>query len=233
MNRRSFYDAVRDSLFDGRLSPSQVEGIEALVDVFEQKPGFDRRWFAYILATAYHETARTMQPIEEYGKGKGRPYGKPDPQTGKTYYGRGYVQLTWKYNYEKMGKKLSVDLVNNPPLALEPDVAARIAFDGMVSGDFTGVKLAKVFDKNRSDWYQARKIINGLDRASDVANYGRKFYAAILTATDPALAARTLDPMPDPEALAQPRAVAGPEGAREYSEEDAAIIAEFLGRPRH
>lgn len=232
MNRRSFYDAVRDSLFGGRLSPSQVEGMESLIDVFETKPGFDRRWFAYILATTYHETARTMQPIEEYGKGRGRPYGRPDPQTGKAYYGRGYVQLTWKYNYEKMGRKLGVDLVNNPQLALDPDIAARIAFDGMVAGDFTGVKLAKVFDKNRSDWYQARRIINGLDRANDVATYGRKCYAAILAATDDSLAARTLDPMPDPEATAQPRAAVGLAGAAERSEEEAAIIAEFLSGPR-
>ncbi len=232
MNRRSFYDTVRDSLFGGRLSPSQVDGMESLIDVFEGKPGFDRRWFAYILATTYHETDRTMQPIEEYGKGRGRPYGRPDPRTGKTYYGRGYVQLTWKYNYEKMGKKLGVDLVNSPQLALNPDIAARVAFDGMVAGDFTGVKLSNFFDQNRSDWYQARKIINRLDRANDVATYGRKYYAAILAATDPSLAARTLDPMPDPEAAARPRAAADFAGVEEHSEEEAAIIAEFLSGPR-
>jgi len=35
-----------------------------------------------------------MQPIEEYGKGKGMKYGSPDPETGQTYYGRGFVQTT-------------------------------------------------------------------------------------------------------------------------------------------
>ncbi len=75
-----------------------------------------------MLATAYWETAQTMEPIEEYGKGAGRPYGEPDPATEQTYYGRGYVQLTWLPNYEKASKEIydiefdagGVDLVNNP-----------------------------------------------------------------------------------------------------------------------
>ncbi|TOE35570.1 hypothetical protein CGJ43_25525, partial [Vibrio parahaemolyticus] len=59
------------------------------------------QYLAYVLATTYHETGHTMKPIEEWGKGQGRPYGEPDPETGQTYYGRGYVQLTWLANYIK------------------------------------------------------------------------------------------------------------------------------------
>ena len=233
MNRRSFYDEVRDSLFGGRLSPGQVQGMEALIDTFEQHAGFDRRWFAYIMATTFHETARTMQPIEEYGKGKGRPYGVPDPQVGKAYYGRGFVQLTWKANYEKMGAKLGVDLVHRPELALNLDIATRIIFTGMVDGDFTAKRLGSVFDQAHSDWYNARRIINGLDRADLVADYGRRFYAAILGATDECLAARTPDPMPDPEQADRSRGIGEPTPVSDPMEEESAIIAEFLSRSRY
>ncbi len=63
-------------------------------------------YLAYTLATVYHETAYQMQPVEEYGKGAGHEYGIPDPITGKAYYGRGDVQVTWKYNYERLSKLL-------------------------------------------------------------------------------------------------------------------------------
>lgn len=61
---------------------------------------------SYVLATVRHETAGTYLPIAEYGKGEGKPYGNPDPLTGKIYYGRGYVQLTWKENYERFSRIL-------------------------------------------------------------------------------------------------------------------------------
>lgn len=177
--RAKFYDSVRTSLFDGTLSQSQVDGMEFLFAEYESRPGFQARWFAYLLATAFHETAQTMQPIEEYGKGHGRPYGKKDPLTGEAYYGRGYVQLTWKANYEKMGRKLKVGLVNSPDLALDHKIAAQIIFTGMMDGDFTGVGLSTFFSRTRTDWVGARRIINGTDRAQLIAGYGKLFHAAL------------------------------------------------------
>jgi hypothetical protein len=100
LQRKYFFDKVRAELFAGSLSEEQVAGMEEMLS-FGERIGCDDRHLAYVLATAFHETARTMQPIEEYGKGKGKSYGAPDPQTGQTYYGRGYVQLTWKENYQK------------------------------------------------------------------------------------------------------------------------------------
>lgn len=46
---------------------------------------------------------------------------------GYKYRGRGYVQLTGKYNYEQASKALGVDYVENPDLASEPEHALRIA----------------------------------------------------------------------------------------------------------
>lgn len=180
INREFFFDYVRGHLFGGALRKSQVDGMTAVLDEWDQKHSKkDDRWLAYMLATTHHETDRTMQPIEEYGRGKGREYGKADPQTGKTYYGRGFVQLTWKYNYEAMGKLLGIDLVNKPELALELAPAVQILFIGMMKGTFTGKKLSDYLNETRGDWVNARRIINGVDKANLIASYGQQYYAAI------------------------------------------------------
>ena len=107
----------------------------------------DDRWLAYALATTYHETDQHMQPIEEYGKGRGLPYGKVDPTTGQVYYGRGFVQLTWARNYKTMADLLGVDFLNHPALALELDNATKIMFAGMTKGLFTSKSLGSYFNK--------------------------------------------------------------------------------------
>ena len=184
MNREIFYKQIRTQLFAGRLAQGQVDGMEAILNEWDTRGLTDSRYLAYMLATAFHETAFTMQPIEEYGKGRNRSYGMPDKITGKTYFGRGFVQLTWKRNYESMGDILNVDLVNNPEKALDLKIATQVLFEGMLRGTFTAPKYYKLADffTEHSDWYNARKIINGLDRAEQVAGYGRRFYFALLEA---------------------------------------------------
>jgi putative chitinase len=191
MNRQVFFDEIRHSLFSDRITQSQVEGINFKLTAWEKSGLIDIRWLAYMLATSYHETARTMQPIEEYGKGKGRPYGqklrhdrKPYTFPDKLYYGRGDVQLTWYENYEAMGKLLGIPLLEQPELALKPDVSAKIMIEGMTRGksnrgDFTGVSLENYFNEVRDDPVHARRIINGLDKANLIATYHNKFLTAI------------------------------------------------------
>lgn len=180
INRDFFFQQVRKTLFVKGLSQPQVDGHEAIVDAWEAThANDDDRWLAYMLATVYHETARTMQPIEEYGKGKGRPYGKPVPPYGHAYYGRGYVQLTWDYNYKRAGEEVGVDLLKHPEKALDPGIASKILFSGMIEGWFTGKKLATYFSPSKGDWPNARRIINGLDHADLIAEYGHDYYAAI------------------------------------------------------
>lgn len=185
INRRFFFDQVRLTLFDGRLRQPQIAGLTAFLDKWEaEHDADDDRWLAYVLATTHHETGRRFQPIEEIGKGQGRPYGKPDPVTGHRYYGRGYVQLTWKNNYRKLGDALGVDLVNRPELALDVGIALRIIFFGMINGSFTGRGLPRYFNATTEDWRNARRIVNGLDRADDIASMARRYYAAVSYTVD-------------------------------------------------
>ncbi|HZQ01426.1 MAG TPA: glycoside hydrolase family 19 protein [Reyranella sp.] len=184
IDRNKFFAAARVNPFGGFMTVGQVEGCTALLDEWEARVASgqmagDVRWLAYMLATAKWETAHTMQPVEEYGRGAGRPYGRPDPDTGQTYYGRGYVQLTWKSNYQRMALITGADLVKRPELALDPKVAAQILFEGMGRGMFTGVGLPRYFGDGVDDPVNARRIINGTDHADDIAAIHAAFLAAL------------------------------------------------------
>jgi putative chitinase len=182
IDRKEFYKKVRKHF--GKLKQSQVEGFEAILDLWDQEGYTDLRWLAYLFATVWHETARTVQPIAEYGKGKGRKYGKPDSKTGHVYYGRGFVQLTWAENYKKMGKILDLPLYEKPEMALELKLAVEIMFEGMLTrksfkGDFTGKSLENYFNKKINDPVGARRIINGTDKAKLIAGYYGAFLDAL------------------------------------------------------
>jgi putative chitinase len=199
-DRKVFFESVRNSLFGGALKQRQVDGMEALLSAWEAAPiSDDLRYFAYMLATTFHETARTMQPIEEIGKGKGHSYGKPDPETGQTYYGRGFVQLTWKANYEEATSRLGLtgddDLVWHPVKALDPKISAEVMFQGMTQGWFTGKKLKNYFSSHINDPIAARAIIN-----ADVSKNGKRiagYHADFLAALQ--AAASAAEPIPPTE----------------------------------
>lgn len=191
IQRKYFFDTVRESLFNGAISFSKVQGMTALINEYEKREMNDTRWLAYILATVLHESAFTMQPIEEYGKGRGRKYGgkfringTPYTEPDHIFYGRGYVQLTWLDNYERMTRAAkrngyTWDFVNQPELLLDLNISAWAAFHGMYNGFFTGKALADYFNTNTTDWEGARRIINGTDKASKIAEYAKKFMRAI------------------------------------------------------
>jgi putative chitinase len=191
MDRKIFFDGVRKSLFGGKLNQEQVVGMTAILDTWEARKLSDLRWLAYMLATTYHEVGRSMIPVREgfaasdTGARKvvaRRKYGKEDPKTGNVYYGRGFVQLTWPANYKIMGKLLGLPLYETPDLALDPVNATEIMFEGMTRGSFTGKKLSTYFTDKLTDWVNARRIINGTDKAAMIAGYGKKFHAALLAA---------------------------------------------------
>lgn len=166
-DREIFFDLVRKSPFGGTLIQSQVDGIEYILAVWEESyDDWDTRWLAYSLATTFHETAATMQPVEEYGKGEGQPYGVPDPETGQTYYGRGFVQLTWRDNYARADRELelpkAMSLEYHAHYACDPEMAAAVMFQGMAAGWFrSGEDFAKYFSTTVDDPFGAREIING------------------------------------------------------------------------
>ena len=191
INRAFFFSHAKQTLFSGKYKQSQVDGLNAILDEWEKNYyEKDDRWLAYMLATAHHETDRRMQPIEEYGKGKNRRYGLRYKMNGMRYtdtsnifYGRGFVQLTWYENYEKAGKKLGVDLIKNADKALDLKIATQIMFLGMMEGWFTGKRLSNYFNSTTEDVYNARRIINGTDKASLIADYAFTYYSCISYST--------------------------------------------------
>lgn len=182
INRKIFFDGIRSGPFSGKLAASQVQGITIILDEWERRKLTDLRWLAYMLATTKWETNHTMQPIREGG---GLNYLR-----SKKYYpwfGRGYVQLTWKANYEKFRqrilKQFGVDIIENPDNVLRPDVSAFVMFEGMIRGEFTGKKLADYFNDKKADFLNARRIINGTDRAQEIATIAKSFHSDLVLAS--------------------------------------------------
>lgn len=178
----------------GALRAPQVSAIEALLAALESdRHVTDIRWAAYMLATVYHETAATMSPIDEFGStayfeqrygshtAVGRNLGNTQPGDGARFHGRGYVQLTGRRNYTVMSQRLldsygvSVDLATDPERAKDILTAYRVMSLGMRDGSFTGKSLRQYITGRRCDYVNARRIINGLDRAALVARHAEAF----------------------------------------------------------
>lgn len=192
----AFFDALRTGLLGPTLSAEEVDGCNAILKAMDGAP---LAHTAYALATAYHETASTMKPIREYGGPTyftrmydvtgARPNmavanGNTSAGDGPKYCGRGYVQLTWKNNYARAGKECGVDLVQYPDKAMQPDVAAKIMRRGMDEGWFTGKAFRHYLppsgQADRAQFTAARRIINGTDRAGQIAEHAMKFQAALV-----------------------------------------------------
>ncbi len=193
---------VRHRATFGRLSQDQVDGINRILDGMDDDEELsDIRHAAYMLATAWHETAMTMQPIAERGpvsyfnrydpvladtqrrRDTARAMGNQRQGDGYRYRGRGYVQLTWRNNYVRAGLKLGVDLAGNPDLAMEPRIAYSAMSAGMREGWFTGRKLSDYIRPGRIDYVNARRIINGTDKAAEIAAYARGFESILRAAS--------------------------------------------------
>ena len=161
----------------GELDSEQIKSVESIVNAFKIYGDKDTNKLAYILATAWHESK--LRPVKEIRAKVGTElYETQNKYWFTGYYGRGYVQLTWKNNYQKMSDFLNVDLVNNPDLALLPEYASKILVYGMINGSFTrrsnGVpyKLSDFISINGfSDFFNARRVVNWLDKAQLINDY--------------------------------------------------------------
>ena len=197
-----FFAHVGRGILGPKLDQDEVDGCNAVLKAMEGSP---LAWAAYALATAFLETAGTMQPVREafwlsdaaasryflrmYDIVGARPknareLGNLCAGDGAQFCGRGYVQLTGRSNYAKAAAKLGVpDLVVQPAKAMEPEIAARIMRCGMEEGWFTAKRLADYLPRKgaaaRAEFHPARRIINGLDRASDVAGFALDFQGAL------------------------------------------------------
>lgn len=183
-NDDAFWEYIRGD--EGELFPKitqeQVNGINAiLLGAAGRLPA---SWCAYVLATAYHETAQKMQGVKE-------AYWCSEDWRKKNlkyypWYGRGLVQLTWQENYHLATSKLKaagydVDLMKTPDLALRLDVSVFVIINGMLEGWFTGKKLNDYIPAaaEKSHFKAARKIINGTDKDELIAGFAVQFYEAL------------------------------------------------------
>jgi predicted chitinase len=121
----------------------------------------DRASVIAIVATIATEVA-SFEPINEYGGDEyftkhyeGREdLGNTQAGDGARFHGRGFIQLTGRANYRNYGRKLGVPLEDQPELALEPEVAAKL-----LASYFADRKIA---DAARSgDWQLVRRKVNG------------------------------------------------------------------------
>lgn len=186
MEKSKFYNSIRGKY---ALTNDNVAGFEYLID-YARANRIEAKDLGYILATAWWETARTMQPVkeaywlsEDWRKNNLRYY---------PWYGRGYVQLTWEDNYKRAQRELGLgtSLTSNPDNAMKPEVAVRVLFIGMAQGWFTGKKLRDYITLNKTtddvtkrEYTNARRIVNGTDKAAEIATVGVDFYKALLEAS--------------------------------------------------
>ena len=168
------FDKVKFTLFGGKLTQEQVNGINTLLDEAHKIGITDKRQLAYILATVHHETGKQFRPIKEFG---GEAYLRKKPYY--PYYGRDLVQTTWLRNYERVKKFSGVDVVKNPELIGQMPLAAEVAVMFMREGWYTTKKLSHYFNDTKEDWIGARRIINGKDKAELIASYGKVFLTAL------------------------------------------------------
>jgi len=199
MKRKTFFAALRarnSGLFGTSLTGPQVQGIDALLDAGRALP---LHHMANVLAQVHHETGGGMYPIKEtvmpWHKNKkpsdatvigrlDRAYAKGQLTWVKVPYwrggafGRGQLQITHDYNYDKFG-------ITNYAEALRLDVSARIAVEGMREGMFTGKKLADFNipqDLDNPPRTNPRRIVNGADGSDDKVRTHHMVFAAALEA---------------------------------------------------
>jgi predicted chitinase len=168
-------------------TPAALQGLsDILAHVSQDSEISDIRWLAYMLATVKHECANRWMPVTEVGKhdyfdkynadtSLGAQVGNTQPGDGYLYRGRGFVQITGRRNYRRLGQllKMGDSLETNPDLALREDVAYNIMSYGMRKGSFTGRKLGQFITQTACDYKNARRIINGLDQADRIAGYAQ------------------------------------------------------------
>ena len=162
-----------------KLGSAQRDSVEQILRAFREYGDGDYRKLVYILATAWHESK--LRPVRERRAGSSQTWLRQlqDRYWPSGYYGRGFVQLTWKSNYQKMSNFLGIDLVGSPDLALEPRYAADILVYGMMNGEFTSRALGRYINLVQTDYYNARRAVNGTDRADLIRDYAVLLQAQI------------------------------------------------------
>lgn len=202
-SRKTFFDGYRKAF--GPLDQSEVDGLEFLLGKMEADP----RWknteeIAYALSTIDHETNHTFQPIVEKRASRTRQpklWASQNRYWSTGHQGRGFIQLTWPQNYERYGIK------DEPDRALEPELAYEILTDGMHKGVYTGKKLSDYINDQETNYLEARRIVNAMDKAEQIAANAIKFEAildrAAIEISEEEVKSEGLSPKPESEPVPQ------------------------------
>ena len=183
IDRKIFFNEYKNKLDPNKsLDSKEISAIDDFIDFVDMssKELTLNQW-AYVFATTFHETSYTFLPVREafwlsetWRKKNLRYY---------PYYGRGFVQITWDFNYKHYSKILNEDLLKNPDLAMIPKYAFRIMIDGFKKGVFTGKKITDYINSDKTDYKGARKCINGTDKDDTIATYARLFESILKKCT--------------------------------------------------
>lgn len=114
-----------------------------------------------------------------------------DPGEPLKYHGRGYMQLTWWYNYATAGAGLNrgLEFLFNPDLVKQPEISYAIMSHSMRTGHgfANGRKFVDYFSSNITNdeeskmaYQRARAMVNVNDRAIEFADYAKKFEKILL-----------------------------------------------------
>ena len=174
INKKLFFEEYRKHL-DKTLSQKEVDAIDKFLDMTNSSFGYFKvvEW-AYIFATVYHETAQTFLPVIE-AFWKSEDWRRRNLTRYFPYYGRGFVQLTWLYNYRKFTKILGIPLDKKPELACDVDIAFGILMHGCKEGIFTGKAIEDYVIDGKPNFIQMRRVINGNDKAELISDYAKEF----------------------------------------------------------
>lgn len=180
-NRELFFYNYRN--YFGKLKQSQVDGLEFLLSKFDNEM-MSKEQVAYILATVKHETGHTFEPIEERGTYNYFKYligilGIRSLAEANKFKGRGYSQITGRTNYTKYSLILRNDFITYPERVMERENAYKILIHGFTNGTFTGKKLTDYIDGDKLDYYNARRIINSLNKANQIKTYAENILVGL------------------------------------------------------
>ena len=162
---------------------NRATSIAALIEGGHAR-GLSKAQIAYVLATAEHESD-SFGTLEEYASGdryEGRSdLGNSEPGDGRRYKGRGYVQLTGRRNYANYSAITGVHLTKLPVMLMNwPALSVFVILDGMTRGAYTGRRLDQFVNATREDFFNARQVVNGHDRADKIAAQAVAFMRQVL-----------------------------------------------------
>jgi peptidoglycan hydrolase-like protein with peptidoglycan-binding domain len=177
-----------DDILDKAQCPSEIrpfakKNLPLILNQCLDNGVIDRGQIAYVFATAEHEShfGRLMMELADGSDYEGRctDLGNCSPGDGPRFKGRGFVQITGRRNYRIWSEKLGINLIDNPEKAALPEIAAIILVRGMRDGSFTGVSLSDFIVSEQRNFFNARRIVVGLDRADHIEQIAEHYYQAI------------------------------------------------------